>query len=100
MISPSYIRPREQVPAALGAEDDAGRELVRRREDDDVAAAGVERGDVDARVVDRDRTRGEPGPLGNEPVRRPPRVLDGDALDAAIGERPAQERVALGEPGA
>ena len=53
--------PRDQLLAAVSGEHDAGGPLVGRGHQDGPGAGALERGDVDAVVVDRDRHGGEAG---------------------------------------
>ena len=79
---------------ALGPHHRAGRELVARRDHDDLGAGGRERVDAQALAVERDRHRLEPGGARGVPVVGERRILEPDPAHAALGQHAEEQPVA------
>ena len=84
----AIARPVQQRRAPRRREHGAGGELVRGRQDHGVDVERAEPLDLQAVGVDRDRHRFEARVERRLGLRRPARVLDGDAPRAAFAQRP------------
>ena len=71
--------------------------MVGGRGNDDLAARARQRLDVQAVLVDGNRHRLERAALCDQPVRQPSRLLDRDAIEAAVAKHPAEDGESLGE---
>ena len=96
----ALLRPLDQGGTALATEHGAGRELVRRGDDDRAGPRGGEGVDADAVGVDRHRHDFEPRPLDDQAMAVPTRVLQRDALHPTAGQPAAEQREGLVEAGA
>ena len=91
----AVAQPGEQRRAALGAEHDAGRVLVRGGDDHRVDVAELV--DLEAVLVDSDRDGLQAGALRDLVLLRVARVLDRDPLRAVVGQRAADRALSLPE---
>jgi hypothetical protein len=95
---PAGAGPVEQRGAALGGENHASGELVRRSGEHQVDVLRDERVGAEALLVDRDRPRLEAGGRELGAARTAAWILDADSSPAAAHDRPPHEGHALGHP--